>query len=228
MRFLRTTIGDLAEDLQNDHKLPADVVPAFMKSKVVHIVLKTVLNSIMMAVMSLGKKSDATMTVKQEEASYIQFVEDFMNMMFTKGQEPDQIDSGSHDYPNLMLISSLPILMHGSFVSKDMQLKIVEKVSAILEGLDVNSTEVKAYAKKIVADHIVKLNTAPKEKKPPAETKAPKKSMKDTIGRKRVHAVKAAEDQESEDEEDQQVAVQPSVKTVKVAPNTRKTRIQKW
>lgn len=54
-----------------------------MKSKIVQIVLKTVLNSIMMAVMS-KKQTNLSMSAKEEEHAYCQFVEDFLNYSFMK------------------------------------------------------------------------------------------------------------------------------------------------
>ena len=178
MRFLRTTSSDLAEELESEHKLPADMVSTHMKAKCIQIIFKQVLTSIMMTVMS-KKSGELVMTAKQEETCYCQFVEDYLNMVFSKGED--------ESYPNLMLVSSLPTLMHGSFVNKDMQAKILEKVKGILEELEISSSELKAYCLKVVTDHITKLTAAPKEKKP-TETKAVKKSVKDTIGRKRVYA----------------------------------------
>ena len=122
-----------------------------LKAKSIQIVLKQVLTSIMMTVMS-KKSGDQGMTPKQEETCYCQFVEDYLNMVFSKGS--GRIPEESH--PNLLLVSSLPTLMHGSFVNKDMQTKIVQKVKGILEDLEVTSPEVKAYALKIVTDHITR------------------------------------------------------------------------
>jgi len=55
LRFLHMTQSDIYSCMQSDCKLPIDdnkLVRQFMKSKLIQIVLKTVLNSIMMAVMS--------------------------------------------------------------------------------------------------------------------------------------------------------------------------------
>ena len=83
-----------------------------MRAKAVQMVMKSVLSAIMMAVMS-KRASNTAMTQKQEEQTYCQFIEDFLNFSFRK--QTDAEDSNS--YPNLLLLTSLPQLMHGSFIN---------------------------------------------------------------------------------------------------------------
>jgi len=73
------------------------------------------LSAIMMAVMS-KRSSNTAMTQKQEEQTYCQFIEDFLNFSFRK--QTDAEDSTS--YPNLLLLASLPQLMHGAFINQPM------------------------------------------------------------------------------------------------------------
>ena len=86
----------------------------------------TILNGINMAVMS-KKTSNVTMTAKQEEQCFCQFIEDFLNLSFTKCQDK---------YQNLLLLISLPQLMHGTFISQGMQKKVLAKVKDKLSNLD--------------------------------------------------------------------------------------------
>jgi len=173
----------------------------YMKARAIQIVLKQVLESIKFAVMA--KKSDASMTNQQEEQAYHQFIEDFLNCTFAKQEDTS--------HPNLVLMSCVPAMMHGSFVTKEMQLKIMGKIKKILGDLEVEHLDVKTFAQKVIDGHIAKVNEKPKEKKQ-VESKAAKKSVKDTIGRKRTYADKEG------------VEVSPNDNTVKVAPNSRKQR----
>ena len=79
----------------------------------------------MMAVIS--KRAGASMTPKQEEQCYCQFIEDFLNLCFTKGEQ--------HNYPNLMMFGCFPTLLHGAFVNQTMQLKILDRVKEIIPTL---------------------------------------------------------------------------------------------
>lgn len=83
-----------------------------MRAKAVQVVIKSVLSAIMMAVMS-KRSSNTAMTQKQEEQTYCQFIEDFLNFSFRK--QTDAEDNIS--YPNLLLLASLPQLMHGAFIN---------------------------------------------------------------------------------------------------------------
>lgn len=72
------------------------------------------------------------MTAKQEELAYCQFIEDFLNYSFVKDQS-DHFDQGINEsdstdttkYDHLILLISIPQLMHGSFISQPMQLKVL-------------------------------------------------------------------------------------------------------
>jgi len=86
-----------------------------MRAKAVQVVIKSMLSAIMMAVMS-KRSSNTAMTQKQEEQTYCQFIEDFLNFSFRK--QTDAEDSTS--YPNLLLLASLPQLMHGAFINQPM------------------------------------------------------------------------------------------------------------
>ena len=80
--------------------------------------MKSVLSAIMMAVMS-KRASNTAMTQKQEEQTYCQFIEDFLNFSFRKQTEysASSLVEDSSSYPNLLLLTSLPQLMHGSFIN---------------------------------------------------------------------------------------------------------------
>lgn len=104
--------------MEAEGKLPAaDKVLSvqFMRAKAVQVVIKSVLSAIMMAVMS-KRSSNTAMTQKQEEQTYCQFIEDFLNFSFRK--QADAEDRAS--YPNLLLLTSLPQLMHGAFINQPM------------------------------------------------------------------------------------------------------------
>lgn len=83
-----------------------------MRAKAVQVVIKSVLSAIMMAVMS-KRSSNTAMTQKQEEQTYCQFIEDFLNFSFRKQTDAEN----SISYPNLLLLASLPQLMHGAFIN---------------------------------------------------------------------------------------------------------------
>lgn len=101
-----------------------------MRSKAVQIVLKSVLGAVMMAVMS-KRSANTAMTSKQEEQTYCQFIEDFLNCSFRKQTE----EASSGRYPNLLLLAAVPQLMHGAFISQPMQLKILGKIKDITANL---------------------------------------------------------------------------------------------
>ena len=54
-----------------------------------------------------------------------------MNFSFRK--QTDAVDGTS--YPNLLLLTSLPQLMHGAFINPPMQLKVLEKVKDLVSNL---------------------------------------------------------------------------------------------
>lgn len=110
------TQSDIYSCMQSECKLPIKdkkLVRQFMKSKIVQIVLKTVLNSIMMAVMS-KKQGNLSMSAHQEELAYCQFVEDFLNYSFVKEQQMDfkpEEGEGAAEavkYDHLIMLMSIP------------------------------------------------------------------------------------------------------------------------
>lgn len=92
-----------------------------MRAKAVQVVIKSVLSAIMMAVMS-KRSSNTAMTQKQEEQTYCQFIEDFLNFSFRKqtDAQSSSLAEDSTSYPNLLLLASLPSLMHGAFINQPM------------------------------------------------------------------------------------------------------------
>lgn len=92
-----------------------------------------------MAVMS-KKQSNTSMTAKQEELAYCQFIEDFLNYSFVKNQSDsfyqginESGDAEAARYDQLILLLSIPQLMHGSFISQPMQLKVLQKIQDMLD-----------------------------------------------------------------------------------------------
>ena len=82
----------------------------------------------------ISKRSGASaMTPKQEEQCYCQFIEDFLNLCFMKGD--------SQNYPNLLLFGAFPTLMHGAFVTQPMQIKILDRVKEIVPTLGAGEDE---------------------------------------------------------------------------------------
>ena len=126
------------ESLPADDK---DTVTQFMKGKTIQIVLRSILGYIMMAVMS--KKANATITGKQEEQVFCQFVEDLLNLGFSKQSD------------NLLMLQCLPQLMHGSFINPTMQVKVLNKVKTILTSVDDSAS--KTYLLSIVEGSINKI-----------------------------------------------------------------------
>ena len=72
-------------------------------------VMKGCLNAIAIGVIQRKRDSE---TGKQDESSYCQFVEDFLNFAFIK-----RVDGDESAYINLMALLAMPTLMHGAFFS---------------------------------------------------------------------------------------------------------------
>lgn len=150
----------------------------------------------MMAVMS--KRSTATMTQKQEEQTYCQFIEDFLNYSFMK-----QVGADGDSYPNMLLLVCIPQLMHGAFISQPMQVKILMKVKEITSGISTVESSPLAAVKdnilNLVQIQITKIENSQKAQRIKEEKKAQPKAKaadlkalkgKSAIGKKRTYADK--------------------------------------
>ena len=202
-------LGQLNKTLSDVHSLSYEEFGYTLSEKAQHqfmqvLLLKQVMKACVAAV-AIGtiQRKRVEETAKQDESAYCQFVEDFLNFAFIKRHSAPSFDGseGESTYINLMALLSLPTLMHGAFISTNLQAKVVAKVEANISGLMVrNNIEDKEQA--AILARIRTILTEDKEK--PAQKKKSAAGGKriSVVGRKRVQASPKKEEPEKPLEED--------------------------
>lgn len=116
LSLLHTTMSEVVIQMSKNQSLPFEhsaTVASFLEARVVQVLLKQILNSITMAVMS-KRQGQSSLSEKEEHLVYNQFVEDFLNLSLLK---EEHAEDSQLQFPNLLMLMTLPVLMHGSFIA---------------------------------------------------------------------------------------------------------------
>ena len=187
-------LGQLNKTLADVHSLSYEEFGYQLSEKAQHqfmqvLLLKQVMKACVAAV-AIGtiQRKRVEETAKQDELAYCQFVEDFLNFAFIKRHSAPSFDGseGESTYINLMALLSLPTLMHGAFISSNLQAKVVAKVVGNINGLLIRNNASEDKEQVAILTRISAILTEEKEK--PAQKKKSAAGGKriSVVGRKRV------------------------------------------